>query len=453
MDKQPAAQVLVVDHHPASCRAMTAWLRERGHAATGVDNGEKAFNQLDARPWDALVTELHAGRVDGMRLMSVALARHPDLCAVLTATEAETERAVEAMRLGAHDFLLKPVHLPHLGAVLERGLAHQQLLRERVGLQRRLDERFGLGGLSGRSRQMTRVYQSVRQAGPLRDPLLVFGEAGTGKELIAEAVHHAGPWRDGPFVKADAAALPRSAQAAALFGEGGAGRARRGLIEQAEDGTLFLDNADALDTDAQDRLLAWLETGAAPRAGDGKKVPVSARLVAATRKSPVELAGNTGFNPALAERLCAVTVEAPALRQRPEDIPLLARDILERLARADNREPRAIEPGAVDLLLRYDWPGNVRELETVLEGMDLTAGPGPLRVAAVPPHVRRAARPARGEIRVPVGVPMAVIERAAIEETLRHCDYDKAECARILGIGLRTLYRKLGQYTEEDGRG
>ena len=443
------AAVLVVDQNARACRALVEWLNDRGHDAVGVDSGEQAFNRLDAQPWDALVAEFGAPRVNGERLARVALSRHPDLCVILTAAQTQADRALALLSEGVHDYLVKPVNLPRLDAVLRRGLAFQGLLRGQVELQRRLDEQFGLMRLTGRSGRMLDVYRQVRHAAPLATPVLVCGEPGSGKEIAAEAIHTTGPRRDAPMVKADAAALPAREQARALFGEG----PRGGLVESAEDGTFFLDNVEALCPEAQARLARWIETGLVQRTGASRGVRASARLVAATRRSPAQLRTADGFDPALAEALSALVVEMPPLRQRPQDIPLLVREMLDRRARAAQSEPRTVSPALLELLARYDWPGNVRELEAVLEGMDLSAAPGPLGLDVAPPYLRKAARPARGELRVPLGVPMAVIERAAIEETLRHCDYDKAACARMLGIGLRTLYRKLGQYADDDARG
>lgn len=446
-DRRKAA-VLVVDQNARACRVLADWLNDRGHAAVAVDSGEKAFNRLDAQPWDALVAEFGAQRVNGERLARVALSRYPDMCVVLSVTEAQAGGALALLAEGVQDYLVKPMDLPRLDAVLRRGFAFQDLRRERVEMQRRLDEQFGLMRLTGRSGRMLDVYRQVRHAAPLSTPVLVCGEPGSGKEIAAEAIHTTGPRRDAPMVKADAAALPAAEQARALFGGGH----REGLIETAEDGTFFLDNVEALCPEAQELLTRWLASGKLQRAGTARELSANARLIAATRGSPAGLRGDDGLSPALAEALSALVVEMPPLRRRPQDIPLLVREILDRRARAAQSEPRAVSPSLLELLARYDWPGNVRELEAVLEGMDVSAAPGPLGLDIAPPYLRKAARPAKGELRVPLGVPMAVIERAAIEETLRHCDYDKAACARMLGIGLRTLYRKLAQYGDDNTR-
>ncbi len=451
MAEEPKYTVLLVDRDETAGRRALSWLRDRGYAAAWVADGEKAVNRIAAGPVGALVTEWRAGRVDGMRLLAAARNRNPEVCAVLVAEGADLARAAEAISAGAHDVQTRPLDLPRLDAVIRRGIAWQRMALEQTDLRRRLDDRFGLGSLAGRSDAMLRVYAAVRHAGPRQEPVLIVGEPGTGRERIAEAVHHSGPRRDGPMVKADCAALAADVTERELFGEGGKGDAHPGRLERADGGTLFLHHVDALSPQAQTRLLEWLRTGAAPRMGDEKRIKSDARLLSSTSLPAQELGGIKGIDPELAAMLSALTVEAVPLRQRPEDIPLLARDLIAHHADSTGETLRELSSAALDVLQRYDWPGNARELENVVEGM-LTAarGAGAITVSEIPARIRRAARPARGELRVPIGVPMAAIERAAIEETMRFCDYDKPRCAMMLDIGLRTLYRKLDQYARDD---
>lgn len=423
---------------------MLSFLRDRDYAAEWVDDDEKAFNRLDSRLFDVLVTELNVPRVDGLRLMSVAKDRNPDICVVFITQEPDIALATEAMRQGAYDFQTKPLNLAKLEAVIQRGLAYQRLVYEQVELKRRLDERFGLGSLIGRSRQMVQVYNAVRQAGPTEETVLLFGEPGTGKDLIAQAIHHLSPRRDEAFVKFNCANLPEAVVERELFGE--AGR-QQGRFEVADGGTLYLESVGDLTPRLQERLLSVLDHGRIERLGDGKRIPIDVRLITATNQRLDKLSESGAFRPELGAKLAKIVIEAPALRARREDIPLLVHQAIRHAAEAHGSAVEGITRNAMNLLIAYDWPGNVRELQNVIAGMVATLhGRDPLGVHDIPEYVRRSTAPEAGEIRIPTGASMREIERVAIEETMKVCGYNKDQCAKTLGIGLRTLYRKLKEY-------
>ncbi len=443
MSEIATAEVLVVDHDRKAGRGVVAFLQERGYDAEWVNGGEKAFNRLDSRLFDVLVAGLTVKEGGGMRLMAVARERNPDICVVLIAEESEIELATEAMHQGAADFQVRPLNLAKLEAVIQHGLAHKRLVHEQVELRRRLDERFGLANLVGRSRQMVHIYNAVRQIGPTDEPVLVTGEPGTGKDLIAQALHDRSPRQNEPFVKLDCAGLPETVLDAELFGQAGEGLSRPGRFELADGGTLFLERVGELTPRVQERVFAFLQQGRYAREGDGKPISVDVRLISATNQPLGAMAEAGLFREDLWKRLSSVTIEAPPLRARREDIPLIIQRLLER----HGKSAEGLTRNAVNLLVRYDWPGNVRELENVVEGMAAMArGEGPLGVTDVPEHVRRSAAPEVGEIRVQTGATMREIERIAIEETMKVTGYNKEKCAKTLGIGLRTLYRKLKEY-------
>lgn len=448
MPDERHAAVLLVDRDPAPSREIMSYLNDRGYQVEWVDDAEKAFNRLDARFFDVLVTELTIHRVDGMRLMAVARERNPDVCVIFIAAPPDIERATEALREGAYDFQTKPVNLGKLEAVIRRGLAHQHLVMERHELQRRLDEHYGLGSLVGNSRPMLLVYNAVRKAAPTDTPVLIQGEPGTGKDLIALSLHNNSARRDEAFVAAHCGGLPDREMDAELFGLGGASSpGRPGRVELADRGTLYLDEVGDLTPAQQERMLHLVDGKGARREGGVRRVPVQVRVLASTSRPLAPPA----FREDLLERLRGVFIEVPSLRDRREDIPMLAQHFLRETSLVRGIPNIAIAPNALDLLMRYDWPGNVRELRNVVEGMAIGARSGrPLDVGDVPPHIRRGVAPQGHEIRIPVGTSMEAIERMAIEETLRFCGYNKEDCARTLGIGLRTLYRKLKQYQGED---
>ncbi len=448
----PAASILLVDRDPVLSAQILSYLVGANYEVEWVDDGEKAYNRLDTRPFDALITELNAPRIDGMRLMAVALKRNPEMCVTLIAEQPDIGRAVEAMREGAYDFQTKPLNLDKLEAVIRKGIGRQKLVLEQQELKRRLDEQYGLGSLIGQSRPMMQVYSAVRQVAPTRATVLIHGETGTGKDLIAQAIHSNSPRRDAPFVKLNCANIPETLVESELFGHvagafTGALRSRAGRFELADSGTLFLDEVSELTPALQAKLLRVLEHNQFERLGDSKTLTVDVRVITATNRPLDKMAEGGAFRRDLYYRLRVVTIEVPALRDRREDVPLLVDHFLREATKAHGKRLDGITRNAMSLLLGYNWPGNVRELRNVIEGMVIMARRScPLDVSDVPEYLRKSIEPQAGEIRIPAGVTMSEVERIVIEETMRLCGFNKEACAKTLGIGLRTLYRKLKEF-------
>lgn len=450
--KPPVADVLLVDRDPTVVRDIMAYLTARNYHVEWVDDGEKAYNRLDEGPFDVLITELSNHRINGMRLMAVAKDRNPEICVILITEEPDVALATEAMRQGAYDYQTKPINLGKLEAVIQQGIGRQRLVLEQHELKRRLDERYGLGNLIGKSPQMVRIYNAVRQLAPTRATVLVRGETGTGKDLIALAVHNNSPRRDEAFVKLNCASIPEALVESELFGHvagafTGATHSRRGRFELADGGTLFLDEVGELSPALQAKLLRVLEHQQFERLGDSRTITVDVRLIAATHRPLEDMVEQGHFREDLYYRLKVVTIDVPPLRVRRDDIPLLASHFIREAAEANGKAIDGIARNAVDMLMRYDWPGNVRELKNVVEGMVIMGRNGRmLDVTDVPEHVRRRTTPEVSEIRIPTGATMSAVERIVIEETMKACGYNKEACAKTLQIGLRTLYRKLKEY-------
>lgn len=446
------ASVLLVDKDPAVVHDIVAFLDERGYSVEPVDDGEKAYNLLDERPFDVLITELNAHRINGMRLMAVAKDRNPEICVILITREPDIEHATEAMRQGALDFQTKPLNLGKLEAVIQQGLNRQRLILEQHELRRRLDEQYGLGSLVGKSRGMVKVYEAVRQIAPTRATVLIQGETGTGKDLVAQAIHTNSPRRDASFVKLNCASIPEALVESELFGHvsgafTGAIKSRRGRFELADKGTLFLDEVGELSLALQAKLLRVLESQQFERLGDSRTMTVDVRLIAATNRPLEKMVADGTFRNDLYYRLRVVTIDMPALRQRREDIPLLVDKFIKDAGKAHNRQIEGITRGAIDVLTRYDWPGNVRELKNIIDGIVIMARNGRLiDVQDIPEYLRRTTAPEVREIRIPTGSTMSEVERIVIEETMKVCGYNKELCAKTLNIGLRTLYRKIKEY-------
>ncbi|HEY6866778.1 MAG TPA: sigma-54 dependent transcriptional regulator [Candidatus Eisenbacteria bacterium] len=454
MQKAPPT-VLVVDREGEAMQALVEFLRSRGLGVVAVHDGASALAAIDRAAVDLLVTELQAPTLDGMKVLERACLRNPEVCAVVISESAGIEAVVESMRRGAADFQTKPVHLEKLLAVLQRGLERQALAARVAEMEVQLDERFGFGTLVGRSQALRRALDQARHVAPARGPVLMEGEAGTGRGLLAQAIHRNGPRKGGPFVWMSCTALAESAIESELFGseppagEGGPGEPRAavpGCYEQADGGTLYLEEVDLLPPSAQIRLLRALQDRTFERVGGTAGLKADVRLIAATRRDLGSDVRAGGFRADLLERLSVVRIQIPPLRERREDIPLLVEAFVSAFNRKHGRKVTGITRGALDRLLRYWWPGNVHELETTIESMVVCAqGRRALDLSDLPDPLR-AVEDAGERLQLAVGMTVEEAERTLVAATLRHTAFDKPRAAEMLGMGLRTLYRKIKRY-------
>jgi DNA-binding NtrC family response regulator len=445
-----SARVLVVDRETPETRRLIAFLRARGYRVLWAKDGESAFNVLDHEAIDCLVCELSEPRIDGIAVLHRAQAENPELCAVMMTAGADIEAAVATMREGAHDFQTKPLNLEKLAATLKHGLSRQALASRVADLESRLDERFGFERFTGRSPALARVIEQIRQVAPTRAAVLITGEAGTGKEMVAQALHQNSPRAKERFVRVHLAALAGDAVESELFGqESGAAAAprRAGRFELAAGGTLFLDEIAEVGPAVQAKLLRVLQEDEFEAAGGAETRRAEARVIVATNRDLAARVREGGFREDLYQRLRVAAIHMPPLRERQEDIPLLVEQFLREFNRAHGRRVTGVNRGVLERLLACPWPGNVRELRNCVEGMVVFAeGKRPLAVADLPPALREPRAEAARDVRLDLGLSMEEVERRFVEETLRWVGYDKQRAAETLGIGLRTLYRKLKQY-------
>jgi DNA-binding NtrC family response regulator len=443
---------LLVDPETPESRKLIAFMRSRGFRALWARDGESAFNVLDTEAVDSLVCELRMERIDGISILQRALRLHPGLCAVMMTAGGDVETAVEAMREGAYDFQTKPLNLEKLVATLRHGLSHQALATRVADLESRLDERFGFERFTGNSPAIQRVIDQTRQISATRATVLISGETGSGKNLVAQALHHNSPRSRERFVRVNFAALANDEVESELFGHEqgavpGAEERRRGRLEIADGGTLYLDEIAELSLPVQAKLLRVLQEQEFERVGGSETNRVDVRLVVATNRKLDELVARQGFREDLYASVRVVTIEMPPLRERTEDIALLVEEFIRDFNRTHNRRVTGISRAALERLLAYDWPGNVREFKNCIEGMVVfVESKRPIAVTDLPVALREfQTEPAR-EVRLGLGQSMEEVERRFIEETLRWVGYDKPRAAETLGIGLRTLYRKLKEY-------
>jgi len=445
-------RAVVVDRDEGGGREFARFLEnDLGLDVVRVRDGEAAFNVIDAEPVYVMIAELQAQRIDGMRLLEIARARNPEICVILIAPNLDLAKATEAMRNGAYDVQTRPINFGRLKVVLERALSHQKLVMEVGDLQARLDHRYGIEGLTGRSPEMVAIYDRIRQLAPTRTTILVTGETGTGKELVAKAVHHLSPRRNEPFVALNCSALGEGVVESELFGHEkgaftGAVASRKGRFEIADGGTLFLDEISEVSLAVQVKLLRVIQERELERVGGSKTIGVDVRLIVASNRDLVQRVRIGAFREDLYYRLNVATLNLPPLRDRKSDIPLLVDEFIEDFNRENRKKVNGITRGAMELLMQYEWPGNVRELRNLIEGMVVFGRDAkPLDVGDLPNHLREQAHPMR-DLHLRVGMTMSEIEQRAIEETLKATGYDKQKTAEILEIGLRTLYRKMKQY-------
>ncbi|HKW51560.1 MAG TPA: sigma-54 dependent transcriptional regulator [Candidatus Eisenbacteria bacterium] len=455
-------RALIVDKDSSETAELQAFLKDGGFDVHWAKDGEQAYNVLDGawpqaageqgRGPEVVITELKAHRVDGMRLLQVAKQRNPDVCVILIADQGTLELATEAMREGAYDFQLRPLNLPKMLAVIQRAISHQELVHRAEDLAVRLDERLRVPNLTGHSRVMQELQDKILQVAPTRATVLIYGETGTGKELIAQAIHQLSPRKDERFVKLHCAELSENIIESELFGHErgsftGADQQRKGRFELADQGTLFIDEISDIPAPVQTKLLRVLQDRQFERVGGNDPVQVDVRIIAATNRRLEIMAARGQFREDLYYRLRVLLLEVPPLRERREDIPALVEAFIKEFNREHGRKVTGVTRGVVDRMMQYEWPGNVRELRNTVEEMVIFAqGKRLLDVSDLPIPLRHQRAPGATDMNLTVGMSMPEIERAVLEATLRSVGHDKQRAAKILGIGLRTLYRKQKEY-------
>src|SRR6201981_51721 len=371
--------ILIVDDEKHTREGLRQSLEEEFDVYT-ASNIDEALNVLDADRIDLVLTDLRIGGEDGMALIEKVLQRaRPPICILMTAY-GSIATAVEAMRKGAYDFVTKPINLDELGMKIRRAINGQRLEQENQQLKKQVDQRVALENLIGESPAMHGILDTIRQVAPTRATVLILGESGTGKELIARAIHNLSNRNKTRFVAFNCSAFSPQLIESELFGHErgaftGAVERRVGRIEQAAGGTLFLDEIAEIDSNVQVKLLRALDPGTFERVGGNQSITADVRLIAATNRDLTTLVREGKFREDLYYRLNVVQIRLPSLRERREDIPLLANAFLKEISERDGKAFRPLSPDAMDCLLQYDWPGNVRELKGAIDsGMTLSTG-------------------------------------------------------------------------------
>lgn len=417
---------------------------------------EQAFNAIEAERFEVVLTDLRMSGQSGMNVIDFAI-NHPTspLCIMMTAY-GEVEVAVEAMKRGAFDFLSKPVNLEKLELLIKRGLEGKKLQKENSNLHQRLDKKFSFQGILGKSSALEKVLEQIQLVGPSKATVLLTGETGTGKELVAQSIHQNSDRSRGPFVPVHCAALPSNLLESELFGHEkgaftGASEKRIGRFESAKGGTLFLDEIGEIDSSTQVKLLRFLETKAIERLGSSKTIEIDTRLVCATNKDLFALINKEEFREDLYYRLNVVTVNLPPLRDRGEDIGLLIEHFLAFFAKENNFEQPWLSSDSLSILNNYSWPGNIRELRNFCENLVVLKRGNEVTPYDLDP--RFSLDPGDSDsatLSVDSSLSVEENEKRLLRNALVRSGGNRTKAAELMGVSRRTLHRKLERWPELD---
>ncbi len=456
---QIEVRVLIVDDDEAHAQAVAESLERIGAVCTTATSGEEGSSRIESDNFDIVVTDLMMGDVDGLDILRKTKEELPEAEVILLTGHASIQSALAAGRYGAHTYLTKPLDIGELRQAVDKAATRVRLIRRNAELNRRLDERFGFEGVIGNSPQMKKIIDTLKLVSPTDSTVLIQGENGTGKELVARALHQNSPRKNKPFVPINISAIPESILEAELFGHEkgaytGAERERVGKFEYANGGTLFLDEVGEMPMDTQIKLLRVLEERKITRLGSNEEQPINVRLVAATNADLKKAVEEGRFRTDLYHRLHVVSIYLPLLRERRGDIPLLMDHFLKDFAQRDGHQVEGFSRAARQAMLAYDWPGNIRELRNTVERMMVLDLDGVLDVDGLPEDIAALVEdmPEESHSEIAsgadslIGKSLSEVEKYYIQRALEITDGKREEAASMLGIGERTLYRKIKEY-------
>jgi len=439
--------ILVVDDEEIVRSSLVDWLREDGYHAEAAEDGFEALEKLKEKPWDIALVDLKMPKMDGLELMERMKKLKPDIQVIIITAYATVHTAVQAMKMGAYDYLVKPFNPEEISLLINRLIESQELVKEISYLRKELAKQYQFHDLISKSPKMQKIFEFARTVAKSNSNILILGESGTGKELLARAIHNESLRAAGPFVAVSCVALPETLLESELFGhEKGAFTdavtQKKGKFELAHGGTLFLDEIGDISPKLQLNLLRVLQEKEFTRVGGTKPIKVDVRIIAATNRDLKKAVDEGKFRDDLYYRLNVISIQIPPLRERKEDIPLLVHRFIEKFNIELGKRVEKISEEALKTLMKYDWPGNVRELENVIErAMVITKG-----TLIKPEDIQISAEPSK-EVRVEgEDKSLRAVERAHIQRVLEENDWNIQRSAQILGIDRVTLYKKIKKY-------
>ncbi|MCI6478734.1 MAG: sigma-54 dependent transcriptional regulator [Candidatus Treponema excrementipullorum] len=446
--------ILIVDDEKNIREGLGTALELEGYDVKLAENGEVGLKLIEKGDIDLVITDLRMPGISGEEVIAKVTGESPGIPVIVLTGHGSIDSAVTAMRNGAYDFLTKPLNLDRLILIVKRALAGRELEIRHSTLKEELDAKTSFESIIGKSAEMLRIFEVVRKAANSKASVLITGESGTGKELIANALHNLSNRRDKPFVKVHCAALSESLLESELFGHEkgaftGAVARKRGRFELANTGSIFLDEIGEIDQNVQIKILRVLQDRRFERVGGEETLEVDVRIIAATNRDLLQEIAEHRFREDLFYRLNVVHIQVPPLRERKDDIPLLVASFLEEFAKENNKKITGIDARARSALYKYNWPGNIRQLRNCIESAVVMCSGSEITLEDLPPSVSGASD--TDMISIPVGITLAEAEKILIQQNLAVNKGNKSKTADILGIGRKTLHRKIDEYNLEVG--
>lgn len=446
--------ILIIDDEKNIREGLGTALELEGYDVKLAENGEIGLKLIEKGDIDLVITDLRMPGISGEEVIAKVTGESPGIPVIVLTGHGSIDSAVTAMRNGAYDFLTKPLNLDRLILIVKRALAGRELEIRHSTLKEELDAKTSFESIIGKSAEMLRIFEVVRKAANSKASVLITGESGTGKELIANALHNLSNRRDKPFVKVHCAALSESLLESELFGHEkgaftGAVARKRGRFELANTGSIFLDEIGEIDQNVQIKILRVLQDRRFERVGGEETLEVDVRIIAATNRDLLQEIAEHRFREDLFYRLNVVHIQVPPLRERKDDIPLLVASFLEEFAKENNKKITGIDARARSALYKYNWPGNIRQLRNCIESAVVMCSGREITLEDLPPSVSGASD--TDMISIPVGITLAEAEKILIQQNLAVNKGNKSKTADILGIGRKTLHRKIDEYNLEVG--
>jgi DNA-binding NtrC family response regulator len=444
MDKKV---ILIAEDDPRVGESLQLLLEKKGHETILAPNGKEALQRFRHGIVDLVITDLVMPKMDGIELLEAIKGLRPETEVIVITAQGTIEKAVQAMKSGAFDFIEKPINPRVIALLVERALEKQTLILQNRELRSRLEDKFHFRNVIGRSEKMVKIFELIRHIAPYDSSVLIIGESGTGKELIANAIQYNSPRASMAFIKVSCASLSEGIIESELFGHEkgaftGAIVSRKGRFELAHQGTLFLDEVEDIPPATQIKLLRVLQEGEFERAGGNKTLRVNIRIIAASNRDLQEAVKEGRFREDLYYRLNVVNIRLPPLRDRKDDIPFLVNFFIEKYNQKYRMKVKGISQKAMNLLTDYEWTGNVRELENTLESILVINSPEVIDVQHLPQEMREFKQRPEA-ILIKIGTPLEEVEREVLIQTLRATKGNKRKAAQLLGINVRTIHRKM----------